>query len=386
VTEAGNSLAGWRSVLQMMIHLGARLPSSQIDTVAVYLANNFPARSGSAKSEIPGPVSLTFQEWTLPTPATHPHDPLAAADGSIWYTGQMANVLGRIDPHTGAIREYRLPVANSGPHGLTEDDAGDVWFTANFAGYIGRLDPKTATFHQYPLPDASARDPHTPLFDRAGIMWFTVQGANMVGRLDPRSGDIHLVRSPTPNSSPYGLVIASTGVPYFAEFGTNKLASIDPNTMTIREYSLPNPGSRPRRLAITPKDVIYYTDYARGMLGRFDPHSGVSSEWPSPGGPHSYPYAIAWLKGAAWYSESGVQPNTLVRFDPGTGRFQTWAIPGGGGRRSQHDADTRWRGRGTCREWCRSRGTGDRAVIVRYRVTNGAPGPFQADWRAAPGQ
>ena len=28
-----------------------------------------------------------------------PHDPLAASDGSLWYSGQMANVLGRLDPH-----------------------------------------------------------------------------------------------------------------------------------------------------------------------------------------------------------------------------------------------------------------------------------------------
>jgi virginiamycin B lyase len=32
-----------------------------------------------------------------------------------------------------------------------------------------------------------------------------------------------------------------------------------------------------------------------------------------------------------WYSESGVQPNTLVRFDPKTEKFQTWPIPSGGG-------------------------------------------------------
>ena len=32
-----------------------------------------------------------------------------------------------------------------------------------------------------------------------------------------------------------------------------------------------------------------------------------------------------------WYSESGVEPNTLVRFDPAAATFQTWKIPSGGG-------------------------------------------------------
>jgi virginiamycin B lyase len=40
---------------------------------------------------------------------------------------------------------------------------------------------------------------------------------------------------------------------------------------------------------------------------------------------------MAWLRGAVWYSESGVSPNTLVRFDPKTEKFQTWPIPSGGG-------------------------------------------------------
>jgi len=42
-------------------------------------------------------------------------------------------------------------------------------------------------------------------------------------------------------------------------------------------------------------------------------------------------YGIAALNDILWYSESGVEPNTLVRFDPRTESFQTFAIPSGGG-------------------------------------------------------
>jgi virginiamycin B lyase len=55
------------------------------------------------------------------------------------------------------------------------------------------------------------------------------------------------------------------------------------------------------------------------------------SEYASPGGAQSQPYAIAALKGAIWYVETGVQPNVLVRFDPAAEKFQTWPIPSGGG-------------------------------------------------------
>jgi virginiamycin B lyase len=101
--------------------------------------------------------------------------------------------------------------------------------------------------------------------------------------------------------------------------------------MAIREYALPNAATRPRRIAITSDDVLWYSDYARGSLGRLDPGTGQASEWPSPGGPGSRPYGIAAVNDVLWYSESGVEPNTLVRFDPKTGKFQSWAIPSGGG-------------------------------------------------------
>jgi virginiamycin B lyase len=101
--------------------------------------------------------------------------------------------------------------------------------------------------------------------------------------------------------------------------------------MEIREYVLPNAESRPRRVAITSDDVLWYTDFARGYLGRFDPASGKIMEWPSPGGPKSQPYGIAAVNDVLWYSEAGVQPNTIVRFDPKTEKFQTWKIPSGGG-------------------------------------------------------
>jgi integrase/recombinase XerD len=43
------------------------------------------------------------------------------------------------------------------------------------------------------------------------------------------------------------------------------------------------------------------------------------------------PYGITALNDVVWYSESGKNPNTLVRFDPKTETFHTWPIPSGGG-------------------------------------------------------
>ncbi len=285
VTNSGYTPEGWKTVVAMMVNVGAPIPQDQIGKVTSYLAAHFPEKKKPPATAIAGPVQVSFREWTVPTPGSRPHDPLATADGAIWYSGQMANALGRLDPKTGQFKEYHPNVPMSGPHGLVADSAGNIWFTANFKSYIGRLDPGTGIVTEF---DVDARDPHTLLFDRNGMLWFTAQGANKVGRLDPE-------------------------------------------TMAIREFELPNKDARPRRIAITADDIIWYSDYARGHLGRLDPMTGAVKEWPSPGGRDSRPYGITALNGVIWYSESNVKPNTLVRFDPATEKFQTWIIPSGGG-------------------------------------------------------
>jgi virginiamycin B lyase len=341
ITNSGHSPEEWKTTVAMMRNAGANIPADKVEMVTNYLIRNFPEKPAPPAVIVPGNAAVSFQEWKVPTPGSRPHDPLAAPDGTIWYSGQMANVLGQVNPKTGEIKEYRPDTPGSRPHGLVMDKAGNIWFAANFKGYIGKFDPKTGKFTEYPLAP-EVHDPHTPVFDQKGMLWFTVQGADMIGRLDPETGKAKTVPVPTPKANPYGMVVTSKGVPYFVEFGSNKIASVDPETMAIHEYILPDENARPRRVAITADDVLYYADYGRGYLGKFDTKTNkFVTEWPSPGGPESRPYGITSIDGILWYSESGVRPNTLVRFDPKTEQFQTWVIPAGGGvvRNIMHTKD-----------------------------------------------
>jgi len=321
----GNTKEGWQTLFGSMV----ALPKDQADTISAYLAMHFPVKPAPEAVLIAGPANVSIKEWPLPTLGSRPHDPLATADGAIWWTGMFANRLGRLDPKTGQMKEFPVKRAGSGPHGLAEDKAGNIWFTANQSTYVGKLDPKTGELTEYALPEG-ARGPHTPIFDQKGTLWFTMQ-SGMVGRIIPATGELKVASTPSANTYPYGIVISSKGVPWYVDFRGNRVGSVDPVTMQIKEYTLPNPDARPRRVAITPDDVLWYTDFARGYLGRFDPATGAVKEWLSPGGRESEPYGITAVAGAIWYSESSVRPNTLVRFDPKTEKFQTWIIPAGGG-------------------------------------------------------
>jgi virginiamycin B lyase len=322
----GNTPEGWQMTLSNMVTLGAQVSPDEVKVVHQYLSSNFPDRAPKPKL-IPGPVEVTIREWDVPTPGSRPHDPLVARDGSVWYAGINASILGHFDPKTERFGEYKLK-AKTGPHGLIDDAQGNIWFTGQHGHYMGKLDPKTGFVTEYKLSDPDARSPHTPIIAPNGDVFFTTSGNNMLGRINGKTGEMKMIKQ---GPNPYGIRINSKGIPFFSLYGTNKLGSLDPQTMKVTEYTLQPAGARPRRLTITPDDVVWYGDYARGYLGSYDPKTGKFKEWPSPSGPDSLIYGITQVDGIIWYNESGVRPNTIVRFDPKTEAFQSWAIPSGGG-------------------------------------------------------
>ena len=324
--SSGYTHEGWRELIQTMINLSGN-PADE--TISKYLATHFPARTHLKPTLVSGAASITFREWKVPTLGQRARDPVQAPDGSIWWAGMWANLVGRINPETGEVWEYTLP-EGAKPHTVTPDQEGNIWYTGNSNATIGKLDPRTGRITEYKMPDPAARDPHTAVFDKKGTLWFTLQNSNMVGRLIPATGDIKLVTLPKPKSRPYGIKVSSDGSLWVACNGSNCLVKVDPETMAIREYSLPDPKTTVRRLDLASDGMIWYVNSSLGRLGRLDPKTGQVKEWPSPSGPKSHPYAIAVVDGVVWYNESRQRPDALVRFDPATERFQSWPIPSGG--------------------------------------------------------
>jgi virginiamycin B lyase len=326
VGSAGYSENEWRRLFGQMITLAEPMA----DTIARYLASHFPPKNDRRPNLVAGDVAIAFEEWTPPTLGQRPRDPLQLADGTIWWAGMYASLIGRLNPATGEMREYRLE-PNARPHGIASDRDGNIWYTGNGNGTVGRLEPATGEITVYEMPDPNARDPHTPLFDRTGDLWFTLQNSNMLGRLTPATGEIRLVTMPTQRARPYGIKEDSKGNLWIAYNGSNKLARVNPQTWEITEFPTPTPESTIRRLALDSDDVVWYVDSSRGYLGRLDPNTGAIEEWPSPSGPRSHPYAIEVIDDIVWYNESNQRPDALVRFDPKTEKFQSWAIPSGVG-------------------------------------------------------
>jgi virginiamycin B lyase len=324
--SAGYSQDGWSDVIATMIEL----PAAQQATVTQYLAAHFPPLPGRAPTLVPGDVTVTFREWTVPTLGQRSRDPLQTKDGTIWWNGQYISLIGRLNPATSEMREYELP-REARPHSIVDDAEGNIWYTGNGNATIGKLVPATGAITMFKMPDPAARDPHTIIVGRNGSLYFTLQQSNMLGRLAPATGEVKLVTLQTPRALPYGIKQDSRGRIWVSYNGAGKLASMDPESMAVTEHALPDPATRSRRLAITSDDMVWFVNSSLGRIGRLNPATGEVKEWPSPSGPQSHPYAIEVVDDVIWYNESNQRPDALVRFDPKTERFQSWAIPSGVG-------------------------------------------------------
>jgi virginiamycin B lyase len=285
-----------------------------------------------------------IKEWPVPWADTRPRDPYVdPTTNRIWFCGQTGDYLAYLVPTTGEFKRYELDT-RTGPHNLIVDKKGFVWYTGNLAAHIGRLDPKDGSIKKYPMPDAMVRDPHTMVFDKNGDIWFSAQGGNAIGFLKVSTGEVRLLKVPTENARPYGIKLDSKGRPWVVLFGTNKIATIDPATMQLREITLPRAEARPRRMEITSDDKIWYGDYAGGMLGRYDPVAGKVDEWQLPGGADSRPYAMVRDDNDRVWVVETKRPNKFVAFDTKTLQFsEETAVPSGGGvvRHMVYDAATK---------------------------------------------
>jgi len=140
----GYTKAGWKELFGSMV----KVPDGRAEIIATYLAAHYPEKPRPKSVVIPGDAKVNIREWVAPTLGSRPHDPLAASDGTIWWAGMWGNVIGHLDPKTGAIKEYPLKTPKSGPHGITEARDGMIWFTANTGALRRQVQPEDSGDHR----------------------------------------------------------------------------------------------------------------------------------------------------------------------------------------------------------------------------------------------
>src|SRR5260370_266802 len=213
-----------------------------------------PAPTTSATSAgAVGELKVNIKEWDVPTKGAHPHDPAVAPDGSLWFTEQLQNKLGRLDPASGTVKEYALQVEESGPHGLVADARGEMWCAENGKGEMGKRDPQSGETKVYKVPE-SAR-PRRMAINAEDKIYFTDYNGGNLGRLDPATGAVKMWPSPSgAGAAPYGITITPDGMVWYSESGVrpNTMVRFDPKTEQFARAAIPSGGGTGRNMAATP--------------------------------------------------------------------------------------------------------------------------------------
>ena len=272
-------------------------------------------------------MKITFVDYEMPGPNRMPWSAAPDRNGYHWipYYGR-ANMVGKLDPKTGAIQEFRAPYPGTAAiHSAVPAPDGSVWFTEQGSNRLGKIDPRTGEVGEFqaPLKDGIGTDrgsKHTVRVDAEGMVWAT--GAPF-SRFDPKT---ETFREFPEIPTAYGVDLAADGTVWFTEFREDgKVGKVDPKTLKVTKYTLPTTSGRPRRIHVDTDGTVWFAEYASGKIGRLDPKTGAIKEYPLPG-PSPTPYALGIDKDHnVWYSSMDM--DVIGRLNPNTGAVTEFPFP-----------------------------------------------------------
>jgi virginiamycin B lyase len=270
---------------------------------------------------LPAQPAAAAEVQYFPVPeGDHPHDVAPAPDGTVWYTGQRAGVLGRLDPKTGQVE--RIPLGEgSAPHGVVVGPDGAAWVTDSGLNAIVRVDPATKEVKAWPLPKERANaNLNTPAFDGKGRVWFTGQ-AGIYGRFDPGTGAMDVWDAPK-GRGPYGIDATPDGEIYYVSLAGSFLGKPDIETGETTVIEPSTKGAGTRRVWADSKGRLWVSEWNAGNLSVYDPASKEWRVFRLPGdAPHAYAVFVD-DKDKVWVSDFAA--NAILRFDPETEAFDSF--------------------------------------------------------------
>jgi streptogramin lyase len=162
----------------------------------------------------------------VPPPSSEPSGITVGADGNLWFTEELNNKIGTINPSTHTIAEFPIPTARSQPLGIAAGPDGKIWFTEVVGRKLGSIDLTTHTFVETSLTAGTAPIDITAGPD--GSLWFTESGANEIGAVSPVTHVLSETPVPTANAIFQGIAPGPDGNLWFAEASASKIGVLTP--------------------------------------------------------------------------------------------------------------------------------------------------------------
>jgi virginiamycin B lyase len=282
-------------------------------------------------------------EYDLPHNDWQPHDVVAQADGTVWFSDFGDQRIGRLDTKTLQFKEYAVPLHRDGsPKGaldLETDPQGNLWLALMFQAGLARLDTKTEKIETFPLPNDVITNtsqqgmvaPHHMTVDNKVWMTEVNMGGGVSGlrRLDVATGNVETWSPfkglPKGPHGVYGIHADKDNNVLFLDFGGESIGKLDGKTGQVTLYPTPTKKSKPRRGRLDDQGRYWFAEFAAERVGMFDPKTEKFQEWPVPG-KFFAPYDAAYDKdGKIW--TAGMNADRVLRIDAATGNIVEYPLP-----------------------------------------------------------
>jgi len=260
-----------------------------------------------------------FVEYRMTEPLDTPTAIAAAADGTIWFTIDLAAAIGRV--RDGRLERLSLPSNNVEPIGLGVDPDGSAWYTDNSARAISRVRP-TGEISTFPLGTPIVRLGRLAVSPQ-GAVWFAEATGYSITRL--KDGEITRHVFASPRGDPYGVALAADGTVWATLKLGNQLLHITTNG-EIQVFELPKPAAAPSDIATGPDGSVWFIELRENRIGRLK--DGVFEDYAVPGNsPMPTGLAVAG-DGAVWFGM--LRSAALGRLTDG--RVEIFKLPREGAR------------------------------------------------------
>jgi virginiamycin B lyase len=285
-------------------------------------------------------TKVAITEYDLPRRNALPHDVIVDRDGKVWYSDFGAQVVGVMDPKTGATKDIAIPVVRADqPKGgldIEFDPDGNLWLAMMYQAAIAKIDRKTHEVSVFPFPDewistsAQASMVSPTHSDVDGKVWTNNQEDHSSYRLDLASGKFENLG---PAKTADGKQIRAYGMPsdqqnnlYQLEFGGGQIGRRDAKTREVTVWPTSGALTRPRRGRVDEQNRLWFAEYGGNAIGMFDPKSGAIKEWQMPT-PWSAPYDVVAVKNGAEAWTGSMLADQVSRIDTATGEVVDYLLP-----------------------------------------------------------
>jgi virginiamycin B lyase len=203
-----------------------------------------------------------FVEYRMEEPQDAPIAIAAGTDGSVWFTIDHANAIGRL--RNGRIERLPTSDRNIEPIGLAVADDGSAWYTDLAARAIARIS-SVGEIARFVLDTPITRLGRLVIAPD-GAAWF----ADLTGYGLTKLKDGVFTRYPIESArgGPYGVAVTPDGAIWATLQNGNQLLRLAPDG-TSRTFDLPHGGAVPTDVAVGSDGSVWFLQFRANRIGRF---------------------------------------------------------------------------------------------------------------------